>query len=116
MSPVTPDVPKGTVAYTERSFLIGRLGAELKMSRIRNEGYDNMCSIKRWLMYFYMCFFKPCFPVQYACGASHTYKIADTPFFEHVIYEKSRGFEFVSSVPLCSMPAALRRPQENKVL
>ena len=55
------------------------------------------------------------FPVQYACGASQTSKVADPGLCEHVISEKAPISLSFRLFPFCSMPAALRRRQNKHV-
>ena len=54
--------------------------------------------------------------MQHACGASKTSEKSSPGFSEHVISEKSWISVLFSLCTLCSMPAALRRPQKNAVL
>ena len=52
--------------------------------------------------------------VQHACGASQTSEKTGPGFSEHVISEKSTVSVLFSLCTLCSMPAALRRPQKKQ--
>ena len=52
--------------------------------------------------------------VQHSCGASQTSEKTGPGFSEHVISEKSTISILFSLCTLCSMPAALRRPQKKQ--
>ena len=59
---------------------------------------------------------KLCSPEQCACGASQTSEKTGPGFSEHVISEKTLISVLFSLCALCSMPAALRRPQKKALL